>query len=82
MMRWEFYRAGWRPAAGWVAVCGLVELMLVYPTAVIVFAWVGKPLPGLDMTNVIAVLGAAGGLAALRTVERVSGNSADNPGRR
>ena len=74
MTLWEFYRAGWRPAAGWVAVCGLIELLLVYPTSVIVFAWVGKPPPVLDMTNVIAALGAAGGFAVLRTVERVGGS--------
>ena len=59
-----FYRAGWRPGIGWVVV------------AACVVQWIARPLIGdavlkLDVADLIAMLGAAGAMAGLRTVERM-----------
>lgn len=69
MIPWiDVARAGWRPAAGWVCVVGLVVLCVIYPLAQIVRA---QP---LDLINLLAVIAAGGGLATLRTIEKTKGD--------
>lgn len=66
---------GWRPAAGWVCVCGLGLQYLVFPLA----TWAGTvaglamPTPPTLDSVLFELLAALLGLGTLRTIERWKG---------
>jgi hypothetical protein len=70
------FRAGWRPAAGWVCVAGLAYQFLFQPLA----AWSGgihgwAPPPVLQLGDLYGLLFGMLGLGAYRSVERIQGKS-------
>jgi len=73
--------AGWRPAVGWVCVCGLFYTFLLkplFPWAVTVgaamfgYKSLVPPLPEVPMGDLIVLLGGMLGLGAMRTAEKIS----------
>lgn len=76
----SIFVAGWRPAAGWASVAGLVYATLLEPlsswSARVVFKYSG-PFPEIDPTLLIFVLGGMLGIGAMRSYEKVRGVSTD-----
>lgn len=70
------FRGGWRPAAGWVCVCGFAYDALARPLLPWALRAWGHPvddLPSIDTGALLALLGALLGLGGFRTIERVRG---------
>lgn len=74
--------AGWRPALGWVCVCGMAYQYMLYPLLVWMWVWAQaqgwvpdslKPPPLLDINALLVLLGGILGLATNRTFEKVKG---------
>lgn len=74
----DLFRGGWRPAAGWACVFGLVYQFLLQPLlpwACGAFGLAVPPLPGIDGETLMALLFGMLGLGGLRTLERVKGKA-------
>lgn len=69
------FRAGWRPAVGWVCAFGLGYQFLIRPLATFALAFNGidVPMPSLEMETLMTLLFGLLGLGTLRTVEKVKG---------
>jgi hypothetical protein len=70
----NIFVAGWRPAAGWVCVIGLLYSFLLQPF----LSWVGFIFkiagpPIIDDTVVLTLLGTLLGVGTLRTVDKIKG---------
>jgi hypothetical protein len=70
------FRAGWRPAVGWICVAAFGWFYLLQP--VLIFSIVasgGQPpaLPEFDMGSLMTVLLGLLGLGGMRTLERIRG---------
>jgi hypothetical protein len=70
------FRAGWRPATGWVCVAGLAYQFLVMP----LLPWFANvlgadvpPLPKIDNDTLMVLLTGMLGLGGMRTFEKVKG---------
>lgn len=71
------FKGGWRPASGWVCVFGLAYTYVARP----LFPWVltvagvdsVPPLPPIDTSELLVLLGGLLGLGGFRTWERVRG---------
>lgn len=70
------FRGGWRPAAGWVCVCGLTYQFLLCP----VLPWLLQsfgvrvaPMPVIDGESLMGLLFGLLGLGGFRTFERIRG---------
>ena len=72
--------AGWRPAMGWICVCGFGINFLVGPIATFVAGLMGSAIifPTLDLSEMLPVLFGMLGLGAYRTFEKKQGVSRDN----
>jgi hypothetical protein len=71
----HWFVAGWRPAVGWICVCGLTYNFVIYPLMlwfVAVFGYGFTPPPLLSENLMELVLGMLG-LGALRTAEKWRG---------
>jgi Holin of 3TMs, for gene-transfer release len=74
----SMFRAGWRPAAGWACVAGLVMEFVMAPLLPWTLALFGKvvpPLPVMDMETLMGLLLALLGLGGYRTFERIKGKT-------
>lgn len=74
----DWFRAGWRPATGWVCVVGLgYEFLLrpLLPWIVSLFGANVPPLPAIDNEALMVLLTGMLGLGGLRTFERVRGKA-------
>lgn len=72
----SFFRAGWRPAVGWVCVAGLAYQFIIRPLApALIHAVSGHAidLPTLDMGSLLTLLSGMLGLGGLRTFEKLRG---------
>lgn len=70
------FRAGWRPAVGWLCVAAFAWFYLLQP--ILVFAIVASgseapALPEFDMNSLMTVLLGLLGLGGMRTLERIRG---------
>lgn len=73
------FKGGWRPAAGWLCVIG----GLGYPLVRSLLPWVLQvagvqgvpPMPAMDGTEAMAMLGSLLGLGAMRMRERTAGKA-------
>lgn len=67
--------SGWRPFIGWVCGCSFAYAFLLGPivTQFSIAYGYNWPLPPIDMTNMMYVLGGMLGLGGLRTYEKVQG---------
>lgn len=68
------FASRWRPAAGWLGVCGLAYTVVVYPLLVwasLNFGW--KQPPPLDVSVLTTMLMGMLGLGGMRTYEKVQG---------
>lgn len=63
----SFFRAGWRPAVGWLCVVGLGYSALISPMLAGVF---GLVMPVTDSGTLVTLLFSLLGLGTLRTVEK------------
>lgn len=66
----DFFRAGWRPAVGWVCAAGLAYQFLVRPLLV---GFLVRQFPELDMGTLTTLLFGMLGLGAMRTQEKIKG---------
>lgn len=73
-----FYKGGWRPAVGWVCVFGLGYTYVARP----LFPWLAAvagietpPLPAIDTSELLVLLGGLLGLGGMRMVERLRGKA-------
>lgn len=67
----DWFRAGWRPAAGWVCVVALAYQYLICPLSPL---WTGgQQLPQVDSSDLMTLLLGMLGLGGFRTFERVRG---------
>jgi roadblock/LC7 domain-containing protein len=74
----DMFRGGWRPAVGWMCVCGLAYqflLMPILPWVVTVAGGSVPPLPAIDNETLMVLLTGMLGLGSLRTFERVRGKA-------
>ena len=62
----NWFQSGWRPATGWVCVCGFAVNFLISPLA----AGFGVVIPQADLSVMLPVLAGMLGLGTLRTFER------------
>jgi hypothetical protein len=72
------FRAGWRPAAGWVCVFGLFYQFLLVPLLPWVVNLSGHtvpPLPAIDNETLMGLLMGMLGLGGFRTFERIKGKA-------
>lgn len=73
----SWFVAGWRPAAGWACVCGLVYQVMFRP----IFGWLmtnaagWEAPPSLEMDTLLTLLFGMLGLGGYRTLERVRGKA-------
>lgn len=67
--------AGWRPAIGWVAACGLGYQFLVLPFAGLINAYLKLPaeLPQLQAEQLMTLVLSLLGLGGMRTFEKYKG---------
>lgn len=68
------FASRWRPAAGWLGVCGLAYAVVVYPLltwASLNFAWQAPP--ALDTNVLVTLLMGMLGLGGMRSFEKVKG---------
>ncbi len=70
----SFYRAGWRPAAGWACVAGLVVGLVVLPLANVLLAAFGaQAVPSTGLGELVAATLGAAGLGAIRSFDKARG---------
>lgn len=72
----SLFRGGWRPATGWVCVCGLFYQFIIGP----ILPWTAgvfhhrvTAMPSLDMATLLTLLGGMLGLGGFRTFEKIKG---------
>ena len=69
------YRAGWRPAAGWVCVAGLANGLLVMPWCNVLLVALGRePVGDIDTAMLMALMGSVG-MGALRSFDKAKGTA-------
>jgi hypothetical protein len=74
----DLFRGGWRPFVGWVGGAALAVQFIVRPLlpwGVGLFGAQVAPIPSLDMTDLMTILGGLLGLGGLRTAERLKGKA-------
>jgi hypothetical protein len=72
----DMFRAGWRPAVGWLCVAALGYQFLlrpILPWSVGLFNHTIAPMPELDMSSLMTLLCGMLGLGGMRTWEKVRG---------
>jgi len=67
----SLFRGGWRPAVGWICVCGFAVNFLISPIA----SGLGWDIPQSDTSVMLPVLMGMLGLGGLRTFEKTKGVS-------
>lgn len=73
---WSIFRAGWRPATGWVGVSGLVYKYMLQP----ILAWIALindwPVPPVfDLGELLTILGGMLGLSVIRSYDKTKGHA-------
>lgn len=69
-----FYRSGWRPAAGWACVAGLIVGLVVLPLLNVVLSAFGlAPVPPAGQGELLAATLGAAGLAGIRSIDKIRG---------
>lgn len=74
----DFFRGGWRPAAGWVSVFGMGYMALVRPLLPWLVGVMGgevPPLPEIDMDMLYVLLTGMLGLGGLRSFDKYKGTA-------
>lgn len=75
----NLFVSGWRPAAGWVCVSGLVYQFIVQPLDAWLSAIVGWPVPPvIDTGTLMTLLFGMLGLGGYRTFEKLKGVSGNH----
>lgn len=72
----DLFRGGWRPATGWVCVCGFAYMVVVRPILpwiVSLFGVVTAPMPPIDTVEIMGLLAGLLGLGGFRTYEKAKG---------
>lgn len=73
------FKGGWRPATGWLCVFGFGYTFIARPLLPWLLTVMGvagvPPLPGIDTTELMVLLGGMLGLSGMRTSERKSGKA-------
>ena len=69
--------AGWRPAIGWIAACGLAYefLILPFPSLINAYAELPAELPHLQSEQLMSLVMALLGLGGMRSFEKYKGVS-------
>ena len=75
----SIFVSGWRPAAAWICIAGMLYSFCVQPTA----TWIAlqfhlTPLPTLDTATMMSLLFGLLGLGGLRSFDKMQGTSFDN----
>lgn len=72
----SLFKSGWRPAVGWLCVCGFAYMTVLRP----IMPWLATvaglnvpPLPPIDTAEIGALLFGMLGLGGMRSFERVKG---------
>lgn len=71
----KIWKAGWRPAAGWICIIALGWHYLVEPMLVTILAMLGitlPPLPRADFNDLWTLLFALLGMSGLRSIDKYS----------
>lgn len=74
----SIFVAGWRPFVGWTCGAAFAYSFIIQPMAVFItvtMTWATPPLPSLDMMPMLTVLGGMLGLGAMRSYEKVKGET-------
>jgi hypothetical protein len=74
----DMFRGGWRPALGWVCVTAFAVQMVAAPLLPWVVGLTGRtvaPIPSLDLTEALTLLGGMLGFGGMRTLERLKGRA-------
>lgn len=71
----SFFRAGWRPAVGWICVFGLFYQFVLLPFATFFLALyeVRAVMPAMDLNTLMTLLFGLLGLGGYRTIEKLKG---------
>ncbi len=70
----SMFKGGWRPAIGWVCVCGLSYTFIVKPIlpwSVALFGVAVTPMPTLEIKELMALVMALLGFGGFRMVEKI-----------
>jgi len=76
MQKWTFFKAGWRPALGWLSVIIVFYSFIIHP----IIVWYALlhgfkiALPLIDATALLNLVGIVVGIGAMRTYEKVRFN--------
>lgn len=72
----SIFKGGWRPAIGWVCVCGLSYTFIIKPILpwlVALFGVAVVPMPTLEIKELMALVMALLGFGGFRMVEKIKG---------
>jgi hypothetical protein len=70
----SLFKGGWRPAAGWTCVVGLFSNVIAYPFLSPFYEYLLEvPMPLIDMTVLLTILGGLLGLGTIRMKEKLQG---------
>jgi len=72
MPKWTFYKAGWRPALGWLSVLIIFWAFLIHPALTWYIALMGYKvvIPAIDATAMLNLVAIVIGVGAMRTYEK------------
>lgn len=76
MDSWTRYKAGWRPALGWLSVIIVFYSFIIHPIIVWVALWYGLKIviPIIDATALLNLVAIVIGVGAMRSYEKVRFN--------
>ena len=79
MTKWTFFKAGWRPALGWLSVIIIFYSFIVHPALVWYVLWTGSKMavPMIDSGALLNLVAIVIGVGAMRTYEKM--NYSDQP---
>ena len=74
--KWTLYKAGWRPALGWLSVLIVFYAFIVHPSLVWYISLMGYKItiPVIDAAAMINLVAIVIGVGAMRTYEKVRYN--------
>ncbi len=72
--KWGFYKAGWRPALGWLSVLIVFYSFIIHPVIlwIVIFKGITITPPVIDATALLNLVAIIIGVGAMRSYEKVN----------
>lgn len=78
--KWTFFKAGWRPALGWISVIIVLYSFVIHPAIIwwVVLNGFKVTVPAIDSAALLNLVAIVIGVGAMRTYEKVRFNEDDD----